>query len=655
MALLIAFFRVPSAFAAADYSIIRVKLSVSGTSVPVKVNGSYMLVQNQLGLSGSYTVSVSGSNVHISGSGIDTDIGPTLTISRNGSTDRHNTITIGGINYLGDMIFSVDEGNVMVVNRVPTEEYLYGVVGYEMSNAFPMEALKAQAVCARGYGINSISTSGQYDIGDTSSDQVYRGYNPSDNNVIAAVDGTRGQVMTYRDRIISAYYSASNGGQTELPGNAWGGGAAKNAEYPYLAQVDDPYDVQNASSLKQEIFIPATVAGSSSDSLTIPGEYAALIVVCNSACNVRSGPGTNYSVVGTAAVNSAYQWVSVSGDWTQIVYNGNNAYVSNDYVLKIKNGRFLYGNAVLDDLQTKAYAALVAGGSGIASDRDVKVNSVTSLGNGTERWPGTGSRCYVTARATIVVQYYPTGSDTLSAPQSVDVTINLMNLVDGSYTNAHEYLNSSLRMRSVQAADGGFKVMCGRYGHGVGMSQRGAQTMAADYAKSYQQILSFYFPGTTLTAVATDLPPAPTPGPAALTSSKYTIGGDSITGLSPGLNVGTLLSGFSVTNGSIALVNASGQAKNGGVAATGDVLQLKNTGGDVVNRYSIILYGDVSCDGDVTILDLLMVQRHLLGLSSLQGTAATAGDASKEGGITILDLLMVQRHLLGLSSISQHR
>ena len=127
----------------------------------------------------------------------------------------------GDVNYLGNMNFTVNSGNLLVINQLPLEEYLYGVVAYEMSDSFPLEALKVQAVCARSYAIRSFSPSSAYDIGDTSSDQVYKGFNPGFTNVLAAVDSTRGQVLTYNGSVISTYYSASNGGQTELPGNAW--------------------------------------------------------------------------------------------------------------------------------------------------------------------------------------------------------------------------------------------------------------------------------------------------------------------------------------------------------------------------------------------------------------------------------------------------
>ena len=100
------------------------------------------------------------------------------------------------------------------------------------------------------------SSASDYDIGDTSSDQVYKGYDSTIKNVIRAVDETKGEVLTYNGKIITTYYAASNGGQTELPGNAWGNGESANKEAPYLAQHDDPYDLENASSKEKIVFIP---------------------------------------------------------------------------------------------------------------------------------------------------------------------------------------------------------------------------------------------------------------------------------------------------------------------------------------------------------------------------------------------------------------
>ena len=91
-----------------------------------------------------------------------------------------------------------------------------------MSDSFPMEALKAQAIAAKCYAL-SLRSSGDYDIGDTSSDQVYRGYYAGYSNVIAAVDSTIQEVLTVNGKLLCTYYAASNGGETMLPSQAWSG------------------------------------------------------------------------------------------------------------------------------------------------------------------------------------------------------------------------------------------------------------------------------------------------------------------------------------------------------------------------------------------------------------------------------------------------
>lgn len=159
----------------------------------------------------------------------------------------------GNCTYLGNMRFDVSGGYIRAVNTLPLEYYLYGVVPHEMSNSFPIDALKAQAVCARGYAMSRCSKNAEssYDIRDTSQDQVYRGYASKNTRAIAAVDDTKGQVLTYEDDVIEAYYSASNGGQTERTGNVW------ENDLPYYVNADDPYDLENPSSLEDTSFIPA--------------------------------------------------------------------------------------------------------------------------------------------------------------------------------------------------------------------------------------------------------------------------------------------------------------------------------------------------------------------------------------------------------------
>src|SRR5699024_7021753 len=132
------------------------------------------------------------------------------------------------------------QGVIRPVLTIDVEDYLLGVVPYEMSDSFPIEALKAQAVAARTYVLRKIGSSGDYDVVDTTNDQVFRGMNPDYPNAIAAVEQTAGVCGYYNGRLAECYYSASNGGQTELVENVWSGGG----DYGYIAMVDDPYDLE---------------------------------------------------------------------------------------------------------------------------------------------------------------------------------------------------------------------------------------------------------------------------------------------------------------------------------------------------------------------------------------------------------------------------
>ena len=125
------------------------------------------------------------------------------------------------------------------------EDYLLGVVPYEMSDSFPLEALKAQAVAARTYALRSQDLSQPYDLVDTTNDQVYRGYLPGNDQTERAIQETRGVCGFYRDQLAQCYYSASNGGQTELVETVW----PTEEDFGYYAFGDDPYDVENPDSV----------------------------------------------------------------------------------------------------------------------------------------------------------------------------------------------------------------------------------------------------------------------------------------------------------------------------------------------------------------------------------------------------------------------
>ncbi len=98
-------------------------------------------------------------------------------------------------------------------------------------------------------------------------------------------------------------------------------------------------------------------------------------------------------------------------------------------------------------------------------------------------------------------------------------------------------------------------------------------------------------------------------------------------------------------------ITSNSKEKTSGNIQTGDVITIIS--GDDKVSYTAVIYGDINGDSSISVLDLLKVQKHILGSSVLKGTSFEAADVNKDGKITVLDLLKVQKHILGDSAISQ--
>ncbi len=134
-----------------------------------------------------------------------------------------------------------------IVNKLPMESYLRGVVPYEMSSSWPVEALKAQACAARAYAERSRAPGEAFDVYCTTRDQVYGGARAEAATTNNAVKGTAGVVPKYGGAVITAFYFSTSGGHTENIENVW-----QTAPIPYLKGVDDPYDTYSPLHLWPE-------------------------------------------------------------------------------------------------------------------------------------------------------------------------------------------------------------------------------------------------------------------------------------------------------------------------------------------------------------------------------------------------------------------
>lgn len=262
--------------------------SMASTSMSITLMGDYNL-NGQLYTSGTVlNIGVSGTSLTLNGSVLST-INLIPSSSSNLLSITSNSITN---KYMSSFLFKVYNGKILPINSIFIEDYLKGVVGYEMSDYFPLEALKAQAVAARNYAISRIGyeTAKGYDFDDTINYQVYKGFNSSYLNVIKAVDETRGQVLLYNDTLVETLYSAWHGGVSENSENVWGN------VVPYLRSVQDSYE-SDAWPNGNRVFTNADIQAKliSKNYITLVDTFVKLDL--NSITRFQSGRVSNINIV----------------------------------------------------------------------------------------------------------------------------------------------------------------------------------------------------------------------------------------------------------------------------------------------------------------------------------------------------------------------
>ena len=112
--------------------------------------------------------------------------------------------------YRGRLQVRLEAGQLQVVNHVPLETYLSSVVGSEMPASWPLDALRAQAVAARTYALKARKPATAFDLQATTASQMYKGVEAETPSTRAAVQDTRGLVLTYDDALIDAVFHSSS-------------------------------------------------------------------------------------------------------------------------------------------------------------------------------------------------------------------------------------------------------------------------------------------------------------------------------------------------------------------------------------------------------------------------------------------------------------
>ncbi len=365
----------------------------------------------------------------------DADLVKLISYVANGSS-KETTINK---RYRGDMIFRINNGCLTGVNELPMDEYIYGVVPREMSNSWPIEALKAQALAARTYATANYGkrVAYGYDLLDTPDDQAYGGYNSEGAQATLAVQQTNGKIITFDGKPISAVYHSNSGGYTENNENVWDGTAIS-----YLRAKADPYSLKcKFGTWSYDTVATGTDAkgrtGVQEKLKQIDSKFGTLATI-----QLSKYPSGRVKKV-VISDTTGYTIEKSGSDFGKLfnpsfyTYLDESSFMSNFFDVSMGNA----GSISITDASGKVSTVTGVGGMVAVNDD----GSVSNLSNGGASFFGIGADGV---------------SNTNVTPQNVVFT-------------GHGW------------------------GHGVGMSQWGAYQMAKE-GKSYQQIIEFYYTGVTV-------------------------------------------------------------------------------------------------------------------------------------------------------------
>ncbi len=346
-----------------------------------------------------------------------------------------------GNKYAGSFLYErIGGGNLTVVNFLPMDDYIKGIVPYEMSSSWPTEALKAQAVAAKSYLMSSVGgkhASQHFDVCNTTDCQAYRGAGRATERTDAAVEAVSGIYARYGGEIAKTFYYASNGGATESCENVW------SANLPYLKGKVDPYEADIADTVRGYYWTKTYTAAELTARLQSRGYSCGTIVSCT--VSKFTPAGNVYSVT---AVDNTGKRIVLSKEKAKLV-------------LGVSSLHFTINGAS-------------SGGGTTTTDRyyvDSAENSLSTLDGvwalgadgKAEKLQGTSGHSVITSGGTSTLQ---------------DI---------GTQTTAP----------TPKTEPGTFVISGAGNGHNVGMSQWGAYAMA-NRGYTYDQILKFYYTGIDL-------------------------------------------------------------------------------------------------------------------------------------------------------------
>lgn len=360
-----------------------------------------------------------------------------------------SSVTIGGVSYRGGAMPYINSSKQMnVINYVDIEDYLRSVVSVEMSPSWELEALKAQAVAARSFILSNANAhkSQGFSVCASTHCQVYGGVRKEADKTDQAVRETSGKVIYYEGQPVAAFYYASSGGHTENSEDAW------TSALGYARGKADPYSDDSSWTVK---------------------------ITKLQLANALSSKGLGD--IKSVSIDS----VNASGYAASVTVTGSNK----SYTAKKENIRSMFGSAY--SMKSRNFTFDTDGGTITSGSGGATTVTVPESGSWYAR---TSNGTTKLGQNVSVVSSGGTSSAQLNGLKAIGSSGVV---TDIQYTPAQTVTTSSGGGGTTVTFNSSSDVLIinGKgNGHGVGMSQTGAQGMAKQ-GFDYLDILQFYYTG----------------------------------------------------------------------------------------------------------------------------------------------------------------
>ncbi|MFD0962352.1 SpoIID/LytB domain-containing protein [Paenibacillus chungangensis] len=399
--------------------------------------------------------------------------------------------------YRGQFEVSGFQNKLAVVNELPLEQYLYSVVAVEMYPSWPLEALKAQAVAARSFAVRGGTGFQIAHVVDTTLSQAYYGTEKEHPSTTKAVDETKGEVALYNGSIIEALYSANSGGMTSDSAEVWG-----NA-IPYLQPVASPDESAEAGLHDwYHVVLPNGKLGYVREDLVEgTGETtaagSALLKVKADGTNIRVHPVIQSSVPVVAQANQGTRLIALDRvkesnpmNWMRGPFTGEQLQTSLNARLSDKLAAPVRTLEVSERGPSGRATALKVNGKEVPLKSPDSIRSLLGVG---ESLPSTKLNVTETGDAVILgggEQRSSIGSQDGVYVQGADDRASV-------HHNNHLFIMNGEGELVASPMERSFLFTGQGNGHGVGMSQYGALSLAQQ-GYDYQYILKYYYNGITI-------------------------------------------------------------------------------------------------------------------------------------------------------------